>query len=322
MCNLAHYNHALVVTSTMPLTSFISKSRSDSALMREYGQEGVRNFELILTQFALNMVGPVKRPTAMTGESISEEYFRSTFVSAEHRMLIGWLNTCCLTLAYYFGDYERADDYSRMTHDYAIAAAGHPSVYRHAMFSSLTAFAMARRSGDRLRRMGQWRRALLFAKQVQTWADAGNVNCVHVTQLLEAERLSFSKRSEIEAKRMYNAAITTALKNGYLNDKALAHERAFLFYLKLAAAGRKPPSSSPNDGMCSSDVGDDWFWAQHHYTDAVEAYCDWNAFQKARHLVDTYGGQFPSTGSAFWFLESQALTSRRSFTQKDWHISE
>jgi hypothetical protein len=303
MCNLSQYNSALVATSAMPLAAYVSKSRSDSKLMREYGQEGIRNFELVISQFALNMVGPVKSPTAMIGEAMNEHTFRSTFVSAGHRMLIALLNNCCLMLAYYFGDYDRADVCCRMTHDFAVAAGGHPYVYRHAMFSSLTAFAMARKARDRFLRRGQWRRALRFAKQVQKWSDAGNVNCLHLSQLLEAERLSFSKDKEVEAKRMYHAAITTAHRNGYLNDKALAHERALLFHLHLVGGpGRtKSTSSSFAPGAAAphaSNVEDDWFWAQHHYQDAVEAYRDWNAFQKATHLVDTYGGRFPMTESA------------------------
>lgn len=289
MCNLAQYNFALVATSAMPLKTFIPKIRSDNNLMHEYGQDGILNFGLLSMQFALNMAGPVEMPTVMSGEAMCEENFRATFVSAEHRMLIGWLNHCCLKLAYFFGDYDRADEVSRMSDDFAVAAGGHPYVYRHALFSSLTAFAMARKVPGRRRQMRQWRRALRIAKQVQTWSEAGNVNCSHLTLLLQAERLSFFKSKELEAKRMYNAAIISAHRSGYLNDKALAHELAFLFHLRLATADRTSP---PRDVHSTADGGDDWFWAHNHFKDAVEAYGDWNAFQKVKQLVDTYGVQF------------------------------
>jgi hypothetical protein len=292
MCNLSNHNYALVATSAMPLKTLITKIRSDSYLMCEYGHNGIRNFMLLLTQFVLNMAGPVERPTVMTGEAMREEHFRSTFVSAEHRLLIGWLNHFCLKLAYYFEDYDRADAFSRITEDFALVTACHPYVYWHATFSSLTAFAMARKVQDRLCRLRQWRRALRFAKQVKKWSESGNVNCLHLTQLLEAEKLSFSKSMEAVAKRMYSASITTAHKNGYLNDKALAHERAFLFHLHSANTDQQPPPSAPSDAPHYSDGGDDWFWARHHFKDAVEAYGDWNAFQKVQQLVDTYEGHF------------------------------
>jgi hypothetical protein len=297
MCNLSHHNYALVATSAVPLKAFITKTLSDNDLMREYGQEGIRTFGLLLTQFALNMAGPVERPTVMTGEVMIEEDFRTTFASAEYRLLIAWLNHFCLKLAYFFGDYDRAEKFSRITDDFATVTGSHPFASWHAMFSSLTAFAMARKARDPLRRRMQWRRALRFAQQVQNWSDAGNVNCLHLTQLLEAERLSFLKRKEMEAKRMYNAAIASAQKNGYLNDKALAHELAFLFHLRLAAADQRLQPSAPRDTPYASKGEDDGFWAQNHYKDAVEAYSDWNAFQKVKQLVDTYEDHFRVTAS-------------------------
>jgi histidine kinase len=76
-------------------------------------------------------------------------------------------------------------------------------------------------------------------------------------------------RHDVEgAKRLYDAAIHMASRNGYLNDKALAHERAFLFHLK--------------------HDDEDRFWTTNHYNDAVQAYCDWNAYEKALHLVRKY----------------------------------
>lgn len=333
MYNLLQFNFALAATSAMPLKAYIPKVRSDNKLMREYGQDGVRNFGLLMTQFAINLVGPVDNPTVMTGEVTNEDYFRATFVSMEHLLLIGWLNNCCLQLAYYFEDYDRADACSRKTDDFAQVAGGHPYVYRHAFFSSLTAFVMARKEGaGRRQRMGQWRRAVRYARQVQKWSEAGNVNCLHLTQLLEAERLSFFSSKVLDAKRMYNSAITTANKNGYLNDKALAHERAFFFHRTLATTNtnkmrRSPPlspgspapspppstgsggASSPPLALSDSNAGgnggdDDWFWALHHYKDSIEAYCDWNAYQKAKHLVDAHGDQFKLTASAFTSLSA------------------
>jgi hypothetical protein len=195
----------------------------------------------------------------------------------------GWtlfVEFSCLQIAYYFEDYERADRCSRLTADFPKEVGGHFFVPRNAFFRCLTALALAHQTTG-LRRRSNLRRAAKLIRQTERWSKAGNVDCVHMLQLLEAERASLSKRKAFEAKRLYLSAISTASRNGYVNDKALCHERAFLFHLRRAEA---------------SD--EDRFWAENHYKDAIQAYCDWNAFAKAKHLAERYGGRFPTTRTA------------------------
>lgn len=276
MYNLYHHGEALLATSATPLKILVPKMQSNSNLMKEYNQDGVRNFCDLALQFALKLLGPSQNPHRLSGDVVKEEDARANAKAVGSELLARVMANFALQLAYYFGDLELADKYSRETRDFAKVAGGHFSVSRNVFFRGLTSLALAQKG---VNRRANVRRGSQMLQQLQNWSNAGNVNCIHMAQLLEAEAASLKKR-ESEAMYLYWKAINTASRNGYLNDKALAHERAFLFHLQADA--------------------DDLFWAQSHYNDAVQAYCDWDAYQKARHLVHKYGSRFdPATNSSF-----------------------
>jgi hypothetical protein len=87
--------------------------------------------------------------------------------------------------------------------------------------------------------------------------------------------------------------------------------------LSLSGSPSSSPPPSTGSGASSRPLAlsdgagggggadDDWFWALHHYKDAIEAYCDWNAYQKAKQMVDAHGDQFKLTTSAFSSLSMQ-----------------
>jgi hypothetical protein len=251
--------------------------------MHEYKQEGVRNFYVLALQFALKLVGPTENPACMTGEVVDESQARLNAERIENMVLLQILENYCLQLAYYFGEYELADKFSRQTTNFAKVAGGHFFVTRNLFFRGLTALALAGRGQQRLHNMRVAHRIL---NQLKAWYIAGNVNCRHMVLLLQAESAAV-RRQASKAARLYLLAINSSGRNGYLNDKALAHERAFLFHLK---------------------VKKDAFWAQNHYADAVQAYCDWNAYEKARHLIRCYGSRFELSHGVSSAVSSENLT--------------
>jgi hypothetical protein len=60
---------------------------------------------------------------------------------------------------------------------------------------------------------------------IRGWAKRGNVNVVHHLFILEAEHAVLNGKNK-KAKESFNAAITTSSRNGFLHDRALAHELA------------------------------------------------------------------------------------------------
>lgn len=270
MYNLVNHDFALFGTSATPLRRLISRIQSNNKLMKDYGQEGVRNFGLLDLQFCFKLSYPTERPTEMVGKWVNENDFRKKYTSIEHALLIQFLENFCLLLAFFFEDYARADVLCRATEIFPQVSGGHFFVPRNAWFRGLTALVMARKGGRQ--KPTYMRKAARITKQMKRWSDLGNVNTIHMLQLLQAETAAV-KGQKLNAKNLYMSAINTASRNGYLNDKALAHERAFMFHLE-------------------SDSAEDEFWAENHFSDAVRAYCEWEAFQKAKQLLDTYGHRF------------------------------
>jgi hypothetical protein len=242
--------------------------------MRDLGQEGPRSFEVLMLQFLMKITYPTEDPVTMNGPWLNEEDFRAKYGSTINTQIM-FLDHYSLQLALYFEDYERAERFARLTDNFAQGSGGHFYVPRNALLRGLTALISARKGGRSRLNM---RRAAAITKQMKVWSDLGNVNTVHMLHLLQAETAAV-RGKKLQAKNLYMAAISTATKNLYLNDKALAHERAFLFHLEGQSA-------------------DDQFWAENHFKDAVQAYCDWQAYQKAKHLLDRYGHNFAASVSS------------------------
>ena len=298
MHNLLNHDFALLATTATPLSNLVLRLRSSGQLMQEYGHEGIRVFSSMTLQFALQLSVVSDAPLSeLSGDVIKDADVRAQFNRTEHALMIGFLDHYSLLLSYYFEDYDRAVKYAQATDDFPKVAVCHFFVPVNAFFRGLTSLALAHRSQNRRERSSHLNNASRIAKQMKAWTEAGNPNCIHMLQLLEAE-LAASKlllshdsvppttsrggdSSEASrARQLYLVAIGSASRNAYLNDKALAHELAFKFHLR-----------------CSGP--EDHFWAENHYKDALQAYGDWNAHNKARQLADRYGHRFAAaSGSA------------------------
>jgi hypothetical protein len=293
--NLSNYEHALFVTSATPLKPLLLRLISAARLTEEYNHESVRVPLLITIHFVLSLMGDAEvghprlpsildasRQSGVRDSNIlSEPELRDLVYGAKSPGRIQFLEYSSLQLAYYFEEYDRADHLSRATSDFAKQLGGHFFTPRNSLFRGLTALAAARLASGR-RRWSNLRLAARLTRQLKRWSDAGNVNCVHMLQLLEAETAAvLSRHAKTRAKNLFLVAVNTASRNGYLNDKALCHERAMVFHLENADRSQE-----------------DRFWAENHYKDAVQAYCEWNAYRKARHLVERFGDRFPNATTA------------------------
>jgi hypothetical protein len=272
-----NHDFALLATSATPLTNLVDRLRVSGKLMQDFGHEGIHVLSAMTLQFALNLSVTTDNPSELSGDAIEDTDIAARFNRATNALMFGFLDHYRLLLAFYFEDYDNADRICQSAENLPNVVPSHFFIPINALFRGLTNLAMARRCAGR-RRLVRMRRSAKITHQMKKWVDNGNVNCIHMLQLLQAEAAAVQNR-EREAKEMYVTAISTAAKNGYLNDKALAHELAFRFHLRC---------QGPEDP----------FWAQNHYKDAVQAYCDWNACQKARHLLNTYGHHFSAVRTA------------------------
>ena len=94
---------------------------------------------------------------------------------------------------------------------------------------------------------------------------SGDVNVVHYLHLLGAEQ-KFAKGKSSDAREEFDRAISTASRNGFIQDRALSHERCALFFVK----------EKDNE------------WASHHMKKAIQSYEDWGASRKVQHLQEKF----------------------------------
>jgi tetratricopeptide (TPR) repeat protein len=157
-----------------------------------------------------------------------------------------------LQLAVYFGEYELAAKLIGPASNIQKVNPANPIIWRTALFEGITAFEMVRRG--KIKWKGTAMKALT---KIEKWVQAGNVNCVHILFMLQAEKAASEYDIE-EARTLYDKAIATSARNGFRNDKALASERC---------------------GGILYHAGDE-DWATDYFKKAHEAYSEIEAFGK------------------------------------------
>ena len=105
------------------------------------------------------------------------------------------------------------------------------------------------------------RRGKKAMKLLRGWAKNGNVNVVHYLHILEAE-VFFLEGKMKKAGESFKVAISSSRRNGFLHDRALAHELSSSFY---AARG-------------------DEFWSNYHIECAKTCYKEWGCSKKVDQL--------------------------------------
>jgi len=105
----------------------------------------------------------------------------------------------------------------------------------------------------------------LQQQQMKNWADHAPENYQHKYELLEAEKAK-AMGEDAKAMELYDRAVRGARRNGYLQEEALANERAAEFYLTLKC----------------------YTIAQIYMTEAYSSYLRWGAKAKAKDLASKY----------------------------------
>lgn len=101
-------------------------------------------------------------------------------------------------------------------------------------YSGLIAVQMAKRNDP-----GEWKE--IIAESIATftsWTATSETNFRHKLRLLEAEKLYYLNNDRDAAAVAYEEAITLAGERGFINDQALACERAGLFYSEVGNIGQ------------------------------------------------------------------------------------
>jgi len=66
-------------------------------------------------------------------------------------------------------------------------------------------------------------------KDMAKWAEESPVNCSHKLLLLQAEMAAL-KGWKSSARKLFDSAVESASKSGFINEEALSYERAAIFF--------------------------------------------------------------------------------------------
>ena len=214
----------------------------------------------------------VTDPLELTGQSMDETMFLTRLVDTDSTYAEYLLHKLKFRLQFYLGVQPEATlkcyqvfrakrfqkqlrcDFGDMQGDF---------------YAALSAIDTYRLSGKKW----QLRLAGRLLKRLKKIVKDGNINCVHMIQLLAAEKLALKKPikkvSPVEHRRQvgraFDLAISSASGCGFSNDAGVAHERAAVYYSLF-----------------------DQQHADYHWTQAVEQYADWGAWQKVELMIELH----------------------------------
>ena len=113
-------------------------------------------------------------------------------------------------------------------------------------------------------------RGKVKCKYMKGLAEKGSTwNYENKLMLLQAEE-SYCLGNNEEAKKLYDAAISSAQRNKFINEEALAYELAARFYFE------------------TGDKGSSW----QHFNKAHQKYKEWGALGKASHIFEDINQRF------------------------------
>ncbi len=217
-------------------------------LMREYTQvihqlkqQAPFVWMSTLHQTVLNIQGASENPCLLQGEVFDETVMQAKLEDAQDATSLFLLYLCKSILCYLFGHYEQAFAWIQQTHVFRHGAISLPYNPVASMYDSLIRLALldaGDATGDATNNdVSNDAHVHAVLKQVeenqaqmQVWAQHAPANVLSKYELVEAEYAWVCGRYG-DAREHFDAAIALAQKYGYVNEEALAYERAGMFYL-------------------------------------------------------------------------------------------
>jgi len=191
-----------------------------------FGQETALLFLKPLWQMTQNFMGLSKgNPKVLTGKVMNQEVLMAEAAESCPGLIV-WIRCYCMELAYYFGDFDRAEEFSTTSHEIYDHSYGAMDAATILYYEMLTLLAQARR-GKR-GRISAVRRRL---KRLRHWAKHSPLNFLGKQYLVEAE-LAVATGDHLSVLSKYTSSILLSREEGFLMQEALANERAGKYYLE------------------------------------------------------------------------------------------
>ncbi|MDZ7956601.1 MAG: ATP-binding sensor histidine kinase [Aulosira sp. DedQUE10] len=194
-------------------------------------QEVAHNYLKIFRQSVLNLISDSPYPGNLRGVAYNEDIMLPLHLQANDRYAIGTLYVNKLIICYLFNEYQQAAEVASLAKEYLDGVTGSFMVPVFHFYDSLTQLAMLPQTPS-LEKESLWLRVIANQEKLKQWADHAPMNHKHKFCLVKAEY--HRVRGEyLEAMEYYDRAITGAAENGYIQEEALANERAAELYLSM-----------------------------------------------------------------------------------------
>ena len=260
VCNYSHHCY----WSGDHLESTVEKYIKFTNLMLEHKQYLVSDQTKLGRQFVLNMLDRSADKFTFIGDGFDESEMLVTWTKTNNYTFIAYLYLFKSVLFYLFKKIPNAVKVARLTEKYkeSLGALIHSS--QHNFYYSLVLLAHYPAT-TKTEQKQYLKKVASHQKQMKTWASHAPMNFQHKYELVEAEKARVLGQNET-AITYYERAINGAKEQGFIQEEALANERAADFYLAL---GREKVAKT-------------------YMTEAYYCYIRWGAVAKVRDLEETY----------------------------------
>ncbi|MEG4811406.1 AAA family ATPase [Microcoleus sp. F8-D3] len=260
VCNYSHHCY----WSGEHLESTVEKYIKFTNLMLDHKQYLVSDQTKLGRQFVLNMLDRSADKFTLIGDGFDEIEMIVTWTKTSNYTFIAYLYIFKSVLFYLFKKNSSAVEVAGLTEKYkeSLGALIHSS--EHNFYYSLILLAHYPAT-TKTEQKQYLKKVASHQKQMKKWAQHAPMNFQHKYELVEAEKARVLGQNET-AINYYERAINGAKEQGFIQEEALANERAAEFYLAL---GREKVAKT-------------------YMTEAYYCYIRWGAVAKVRDLEETY----------------------------------
>ena len=247
-------------TAGQSLESTLEETDHTMGLMNQYKVVSVAAMFQYQIRALSDLTGKTEDPLDWASEETTPPPKRLKDFSVICQLV--WRYLCRLQVAYYLGEFDlayRVGEYFGVVEE---ADKSHCTVSHGLFFRVLAATAMYRKRRKRIYRT----KALKRLRQMRVRMENTSINNLHRFYIMEADVNATFGIGKRDRREMFDNAISTSTKAGFLQDAALANELAGEYFLSK---------------------GDD-FWAKHYLTCSYSLYLTWEASAKTKQLLMRY----------------------------------
>lgn len=228
--NALHYGIHLFLVGE-PLSLVNQQQAHYLTMLNKFELAFHHSFSSIWRQVVHNLLGEAEEATKLIGECLDEREMLPIWQEKSNVSLL--FSTYCgkTILLYLLNEYDQALDAARLAEPYAQAATGLLYAYVYNFYHSLVLLAhYANVNSEEQAKLLE--KVAAQQEKMKFWASHAPANFQHKYDLVEAEKARVLGQT-LEAMSLYDRAIQGARKEQYIQEEALAYERAAEFYLAL-----------------------------------------------------------------------------------------